>query len=126
MAFAAGESAPAMLLQREPHPLGLAPLGLATWGSACDDNEDDDEEDLAPQMPRTASMVIDSTEVSVGREAEGNGDGKWCCRCMAQAIRRRQPWLWFHGRCFICLLPGHHAADCRDPFRCSRCLENGH
>jgi hypothetical protein len=33
---------------------------------------------------------------------------------------------WLFGRCFRCLVYGNHVADCRDPLRCSHCLENGH
>jgi hypothetical protein len=30
------------------------------------------------------------------------------------------------GECFMCLSPGHHVSDCRDPVRCPSCRRSGH
>ena len=102
------------------------------WSSLDDDDEDDEDGvELAPQTPLPTKC---SSGVSAEHEAATcvgwqevrprHGSHRLASRAPASS-----PWpipAWLHGRCCRCLVTGHRAAKCTDPFRCSHCLGNGH
>ena len=96
-----------------------------------DDDEDEDGVELALQTPLATKW---SDWASAEREAATckgwqevrprHGSHRLASRAPASSPRPIPAWL--HGRCCRCLVTGHRAAKCRDPFRCSHCLGNGH
>ncbi|XBJ19093.1 hypothetical protein VPH35_010119 [Triticum aestivum] len=89
------------------------------WSSLDDDNDEDDEDgvELAPQSPL-------ATKCSSGEVRPRHGSHRLASRALTSSPRPIPAWL--HGRCCRCLVTGHHAAKCRDPFQCSHFLGNGH
>ncbi|KAM3335554.1 hypothetical protein ACQJBY_029825 [Aegilops geniculata] len=104
------------------------------WSSLDDDDDDKDDEDgveLAPQSPlptKCSSGVSTEHEAAtcVGWQEVRPRHGSHRLASRAPASSPRPIPAWLHGRCCRCLVSGHRAAKCRDPFRCSHCLGNGH
>ncbi|XBI93025.1 hypothetical protein VPH35_029961 [Triticum aestivum] len=103
------------------------------WSSLDDDDDEDDEDgvELAPQSPLATKC---SSGVSAEHEAAAclgwqevrprHGSYRLASRAPASSPQPIPAWL--HGQCCRCLVTGHRATKCRDPFRCSHCLGNGH
>ncbi|XBH74066.1 hypothetical protein VPH35_101084 [Triticum aestivum] len=77
---------------------------------------DMDGVELAPQTPLVSKC---SNGVSVEREAA-------TCKGWQEVRLRHGPHRLVSPASASCLVTGHHVAKCRDPFRCSCCLGNGH
>ncbi|KAE8817150.1 High affinity cationic amino acid transporter 1 [Hordeum vulgare] len=104
------------------------------WSSLAAKEEDEDD-DLAPQTPSVATKSSNqATRSCVPCDADPcEGWQEILLRRNVQrpdslvpALAPRSVPAWLCRRCCKCLLPGHRATVCRDPFSCSWCLENGH
>jgi hypothetical protein len=105
-----------------------------SWASLADVEDDSDEEELAPLTPRATNCSPLAAQPNLEREAEASRGwqevlsrhGPRRSATPAPSSPTRPIPAWLSGRCCRCLTYGHRAAVCRDPFRCYRCLENGH